>query len=124
MRLRVLRCQNYSLLQVSQAGFRMLLVYQKHSHIDVRLSISFASARLPGDGCSECLGRLVYLVETLIRQPKIVFRLYVMRIELKAGVKCIDGFGKTILVILRSPEIVPTVRIRWIHFERLGKTLV
>src|ERR1700722_18292756 len=124
MRLGVFGCENYSFFEVRQTGFGMLLVDQKHPHIDVGLSISLASPCLPGNGCSECLGRFFYLVETLIRQAKIVFSFYVMRIELEARVKRIDGFGKAILVVLRAPQIVPTVRIRGIHFQGLGKPLV
>src|ERR1700692_3324326 len=119
MCLRFLGRYRHFLLQVDQAGIRRFLFCEEHSEIQVRLSAFIAAVALPGYGRLKGLDRLLRLIKTLIGQPKIVLCFYVMHIELKAGMKSIDDYGKPILVLLGAAEIVPAVRIRGIRAERL-----
>src|ERR1700761_221880 len=117
MSLWILGRQGYSLLQKRESRFRMLLVHEEHSHVDVGLRVPVRPGRLPPNGCLERRRRFLWLVQTLIRKTEVVLCFYVAGIELKTGAKCINGLGKTVLVVFGAPEVVPTVRIGGVQGE-------
>jgi hypothetical protein len=52
------------------------------------------------------------MIQASFRKSDVVFRFYVVRLKLETSTECLDGFGKPILVIPGTAEIVPTGRIR------------
>src|SRR6266704_4183891 len=124
MRFGYVRTNGNGLQEIGHGFSRLILLQVEVRELNEGLRVLYRALSLPGDGVFEGLHGLVAFAQSLERQSHVVFRLNVVWFEFQALLKGFNRLRKLALAILRSPEIIPGLRVAGVPLDRPCQPIV